>query len=317
MFFKILSNLKNKLYQITFIRKLVFFVKHVKIPFFGGLEIYKVGIFFIRGLAGGFLTTRAAAIAFNFFLAIFPSIIFIFSLIPFIPIDGFQEELQAELLFAAPKIMDTFLEDTLFDIIKNKHTSLLSLGFILAMYFATNGINSLLTAFVMSYHTEEHHARSWFSQQITAIMLTIFLTIFLFIAIFLTIFGGQIIQFVFDTILDFSRFDILLINLARWIIIIAFIYFSVAFIYFYGPKQKVQFFSPGASLATIAVILFTLGFAFYIDNFASYNKLYGSIGTVMGIMLMIYLNSLALLIGYELNAAIEHGSTHIRLEEYE
>ena len=65
------------------------------------------------------------------------------------------------------------------------------------------------------------------------------------------------------------------------------------------------------------MIGFTLGFAFYIDNFASYNKLYGSIGTVMGIMLMIYLNSLALLIGYELNAAINHGSTHIKLEEYQ
>ena len=213
--------------------------------------------------------------------------------------------------------MDTFLEDTLFDIIGNKHTSLLSLGFILALYFATNGINSLLTAFVMSYHTGNQDARSWFSQQIAALVLTLVLTLFLFVAIFLTIFGGHIIQFVFDTILDFSQFDILLINLARWITIIAFIYFSVAFIYFYGPKQKIKFFSPGASLATLAVILFTLGFAFYIDNFASYNKLYGSIGTVMGIMLMIYLNSLALLIGYELNAAIQHGSTHIQLEEYE
>jgi membrane protein len=312
-----LGNLKNKLYQITFIKKLIFFVKHVKIPFFGDLEIYKVGIFFVRGLAGGYLTTRAAAIAYNFFLAIFPSIIFIFSLIPFIPIDGFQDELQTELLFAAPNIMDTFLEDTLFDIIGNKHTSLLSLGFVLALYFATNGINSLLTAFVMSFHTGDRGARSWFSQQITAIVLTLVLTLFLFAAIFLTIFGGHIIQFVFDTILDFSKFDILLINIARWVTIIAFIYFSVAFIYFYGPKQKIKFFSPGASLATLAVILFTLGFAFYIDNFASYNKLYGSIGTVMGIMLMIYLNSLALLIGYELNAAIQHGSTHIKLEEYE
>ena len=311
-----LRKFQNRILQIPFFRKLIFIIKHVKIPFFGGLELYKLGKFFIQGLAGGFLTTRAAAIAYNFFLAIFPSIIFIFSLIPFIPIEGFQDELQKELLFAAPNIMDTFLQDTLFDIIANKHTSLLSLGFVLALYFATNGINSMLTAFVMSYHTEEGHTRSFISQQVTAIVLTIILTIFLFIAIFLTIFGATILHYVFDRLLDFSDSELFWLNIARWLITVAFIYFSVAFIYFYGPKQKVKFFSPGASLATLAMIGFTLGFAFYIDNFASYNKLYGSIGTVMGIMLMIYLNSLALLIGYELNAAINHGSTHIKLEEY-
>jgi membrane protein len=90
----------------------------------------------------------------------------------------------------------------------------------------------------------------------------------------------------------------------------------VAYIYYYGPKNKVKFFSPGATLATLSMIVVTMGFAFYIDNFSSYNKLYGSIGTVMGIMLMIYLNSFALLIGYELNAAIGHGSTHIQLDDY-
>jgi membrane protein len=308
--------LKDKLYQVTFFRKVIYLIKHVKIPFFGGLELYKLGKFFFQGLIGGFLTTRAAAIAYNFFLALFPSIIFIFILIPYIPVEGFQEGLQSELLFAAPNIMDTFLEETLFDIIANKHSSLLSLGFILALYFATNGINSMLTAFVMSYHTEHEHARSWFSQQVTSIVLTIVLTIFLFVAIFLTIFGEHILHFIFDQILGLNDSELFWLNVARWIIIVAFIYFSVAVIYFYGPKQKVKFFSPGASLATLAMILFTLGFAFYIDNFASYNKLYGSIGTVMGIMLMIYLNSLALLIGYELNAAINHGSTHIKLEDY-
>lgn len=312
-----LEKVKSYLYQIVWVRKLIYFVKHVKIPFFGGLEFYKLGKFFFQGLVGGFLTTRAAAIAYNLFLALFPSIIFIFSLIPFIPIDGFQEELQTELLFAAPAIMDTFFEETLFDIIENKHTSLLSLGFILAMYFATNGINSMLTAFSMSYHAEEQHTRSWMSQQMAAIVLTLVLTTFLFIATILTIFGETIIHYVFDLLLDFSDSELFWLNVARWAIITAFIYFSVAYIYFYGPKHKIKFFSPGASLATLLMIVVTMGFAFYIDNFNSYNKLYGSIGTVMGIMLMIYLNSFALLIGYELNAAIDHGSTHVKLDEYE
>ena len=308
--------IKAYLYRFLWVRKIVFFIKHVKIPFFGGLPVYKLGKFFIEGLVGGFLTTRAAAIAYNLFLAIFPSIIFIFSLIPYIPIEGFQDELQTELLFAAPKIMDTFMEETLFDIIENKHSSLVSLGFILAMYFATSGVNSMLTAFSMSYHSEDEHTRSFISQQIAAIVLTLVLTVFLFVAIILTIFGEHIIHYVFDLLLDFSQNELFWINIARWLVIIAFVYFSTAYIYYYGPKQKIKFFSPGASLATLAMIVFTLGFAFYIDNFASYNKLYGSIGTVMGIMLMIYLNSFALLIGYELNAAIEHGSTHVKLDEY-
>jgi membrane protein len=175
----------------------------------------------------------------------------------------------------------------------------------------------MLTAFSMSYHAEGVKTRTFLSQQMAAIVLTLVLTTFLFISIILTIFGANIIHYVFGLLLNLNANEIFWINVARWLIIIAFIYFSVAYIYFYGPKQKIKFFSSGASLATILMILVSLGFATYIENFGSYNKLYGSIGTIMGIMLMIYLNSFALLIGYELNAAIEHGSTHIKLDEYE
>ncbi len=310
------NNFLNKVQNNYLVRKFMYIVKHVKIPFFGGLELFKLGKFFLNGLIEGFLTTRAAAIAFNFFLALFPSIIFLFSLIPYVPIDGFQEELITELLFAAPNIMDTFMEDTLFDIIENKHSSLLSLGFILALYFATNGINSMLTAFTMSYHIEKEQHKTFLVQQATAITLTLVITIFLIISTILTIFGGHIIDYVFDVVLNFSSPHLFWINIARWLIIIAFVYFSVATIYFFGPKHEQKFFSPGASLATLFLILFTLGFAFYVENFSTYNKLYGSIGTIMGIMLMIYLNSLAVLIGYELNAAINHASTHVKLDEY-
>lgn len=312
-----LQKTQDYLFNRIWVRKFSYFLKHVQIPFFGGMPAYKLGKFFFQGLIQGFLTTRAAAIAYNLFLAIFPSIIFIFSLIPYIPMEGFQEQLQSELLFAAPAMMDTFIEETLFDIIKNKHSSLLSLGFLLAMYFATSGVNSMLTAFSMSYHTEGGKTRTFLSQQMAAIVLTLVLTTFLFISIILTIFGANIIHYVFELLLNLNANEIFWINVARWLIIIAFIYFSVAYIYFYGPKQKIKFFSSGATLATILMILVSLGFATYIENFGSYNKLYGSIGTIMGIMLMIYLNSFALLIGYELNAAIEHGSTHIKLDEYE
>ena len=308
--------IRNRLYRIALFRKAIYIIKHAKIPFFGGLPLFKLGKFFFNGLIEGFLTTRAAAIAFNFFLAIFPSIIFIFSLIPFVPIEGFQEELITELLFIAPNIMDTIIEETLFDIIENKHSSLLSLGFILAMYFATNGINSMLTALNMSYNSDKALHRSFISQQLTAISLTLTIVVLLILSTGLTIFGGNLISYVFDTILNLSDSNIFWINVARWLIVTAFVYFSVAIIYYFGPKQRGKFFSPGASLTTVFLIIFTLGFAFYLENFSTYNKLYGSIGTIMGIMLMFYFNSLALLIGYELNAAIDHASTHVKLDEY-
>jgi membrane protein len=288
----------------------------VKVPFFGGLPIYKLGKFFFNGLLEGFLTSRAAAIAFNFFLAIFPSIIFLFSLIPYIPIEGFQEELIHELMFAAPNIMDTFIEETLIDIIENKQSSLVSLGFFLALYFATNGINSMLTAFSMSTNVHKDDQHSFISLQIKSITVMVVLTVFLILATVLTIFGEQIVDLIFRDFLHFDKAAIVGFQFARWLIIIGFVYFSVAYVYYHGPKQKRKFFSPGASLATFFLILFTMGFGFYVENFATYNKLYGSIGTVMGIMLMIYLNSLALLIGYELNAAIDHASTHLKLDEY-
>ena len=310
------KSFSKKLLKNRIVRRIIYIVKHVQIPFFGGLELFKLGKFFYNGLIEGFLTTRAAAIAFNFFLAIFPSIIFIFSLIPYVPVEGFQEELVTELLFAAPNIMDTFLEETLFDIIENKHSSLLSLGFILAAYFATNGINSMLTAFNMSYNSDKTTHRSFISQQLTAIGLTIVIVLLLIISTGLTIFGGHIISYVFDNLLNLSDSSLFWLNVARWLIIVAFIYFSVAIIYYLGPKRRGKFFSPGASLTTVFLIIFTLGFAFYLDNFSTYNKLYGSIGTIMGIMLMFYFNSLALLIGYELNAAIDHASTHVKLDEY-
>jgi membrane protein len=307
---------KRWLYSNSAFLRIRHFIRHVKIPFFGDLPIYKVAIFFVRGLTEGFLTTRAAAIAYNFFLAIFPAIIFLFSIIPFIPIEGFQEELITELLFAAPKLMGSFIEGTLFDVIENKHTSLVSLGFILALYFATSGINSMLTAFSMSYHTDESNMRSFLGQQFVAIGLTLSITLFLFVAIVLIIFGEHLADFMVDYITAFQDWNVAFINFARWIIIVAFVYFCVSIIYYFGQKERAHFFSPGASLATLCIILFTLVFAYYVNQFNSYNKLYGSIGTIMGIMIMIYLNSLGLLIGYELNAAIKHGSTHIKLEEY-
>ncbi len=292
----------------SLVRTLQYF-KRVSLPGFGGVPIYYVVQFFFKGITEGYITTRAAAVSFNLFIAIFPAIIFLFSLIPFVPIENFQQQLILELIYIAPDVFDTFFESTILDIIENQNSGVMSLVFILALYFSTTGVNSMISAFSLTYHQPFVSARSWISQQLTAIWITIVLSFLLISGIGLTIFGEYLIEYFFDYLLDIEADYLTIIHFARWLIIVAFIYLSVAFIYYYGPKKEkgkkhVRFLSPGAILATTAIIGATLLFTLYLENFDSYNKLYGSIGTIMGLMILIYINCIAIILGYELNVAI-------------
>lgn len=282
-------------------------LKKAKIPGFEGLSLFTVAQFFFKGIQEGYITTRASAIAFNFFMALFPATIFIFSLIPYIPIDHFQENLLNYINTFLPENTFKSIEETINDLILRKRSSLLSFGFLLTLYFSTNGINAIISAFNMSYHSPLIGTRSWISQQITSIWLTLVLIIFLITGIGLTAFGGNIIDYLSSEFTSLDKVEILLIGTAKWIIIIGFIYFSVSLLYYSGPRntEHWKFFSAGSSTATLFIILFSLGFGTYVNNFDSYNKLYGSIGTLMVIMFWLYLNCIALLIGYEMNAAFK------------
>ena len=277
--------------------------KKIKPLGFNGLSIYDVTIFFIKGLQEGAITTRASSLAFNFFLAFFPSIIVFFTLIPYIPISGFQETLMEILSNILPPSTNAATFNTLEDIINNQRGGLLSIGFILALYFSTNGMSSLIQAFNSSYHIRENE--SILKHQLLSIILTIILSALVFLTIILIIFGKAAILYLIEYEI-ISQNQITLLNIAKWVILTFMLFIGITIIFNFGHsiKNKTKIFSPGALLATLFIILTSVFFSYYIDNFSQYNKIYGSIGTLIIILLWIYFNAIILLIGFELNASI-------------
>ena len=284
-------------------KKLANFFKKIKPIGFAGLNLYDVAIFFVKGLQEGAITTRASSLAFNFFLAFFPSIIVFFTLIPYIPIIGFQETLMEILSNILPPSTNNATFNTLDDIINNQRGGLLSIGFILALYFSTNGMSSLIQAFNSSYHIRENE--SIIKHQLLSILLTLVISALVFLTIILIIFGKTTITYLVDFQL-INQNKIVFLNIAKWVVLIFMLFVGITTIFNIGPaiKSKIKIFSPGAILATLFIILTSIVFSYYIDNFSQYNKIYGSIGTLIIILLWIYFNAIFLLIGFELNASI-------------
>jgi membrane protein len=278
--------------------------KKVVLPGFDGMPLYDVTVFFVKGLYEGYITSRASAISFNFFLAIFPMLIFFFTIIPFIPISNFQQSLLDLIRDLLPDTAFATVQTTVEDIVTRPRGGLLSLGFVLSLYFATNGIDSLMEAFNNTFHT--HETRSAIKQRLIAIMLLIIITILLIISIGLITFGTWLLSVVLPEKILESNLYFTVIVVSKWLVTIAMLFFAISFIFYLAPakRREFRFISAGSSLSTILIIVTTLGFNFYVDNFAKYNVLYGSIGTLLVVLLWIYFNSFSLLIGFELNASI-------------
>jgi len=294
----------EKILRWKFVILLINLSKKLVLPGFDGLPLYNVTRFFIKGLYEGYITSRASAISFSFFLAIFPSLIFFFTIIPFIPIENFQTTLLDLIHDFMPKSAYETVKETVEDIVTRPRGGLLSLGFILALYFSTNGVNNMMEAFNNTYHTIE--TRSSFRQWLIAALLVFILTILLILSIGLMTLGPVILSVFIPVKILESAFYSFLIWLLTWLLNVSAFFFAISFIYYLAPAKRrdFRFISAGSTLATLLVILTTLGFNFYVDNFAKYNILYGSIGTLMVVLLWIYFNAISLLIGFELNASI-------------
>lgn len=293
--------LTSKLIQVP-----VNFSKKIVIPGFDGLSIYEVLKFFIEGIQKNSLTTRASSLAFRFFLALFPTIIFVFALIPYIPIDNFQEELLLLIQSVLPEDAYELTNDTINSLIKDKDGSLLSFGFLFALYLASNGINSMLIAFNESYHSLKES--SFFETRIRSLFLLFIIMILMITAIGLIVFSATITNYLISNNFISSNYLLYILNGVKFIVLLLVFFFGISSIYYFGTTRikKFRFISAGSTLATLLSILLSSGFAYYVNNFDTYNKVYGSIGTLMVIMLWLYFNSLVLLIGFELNASISH-----------
>ena len=285
--------------------------KRIILPGFDGLPIYQVVKFFITGIQKNSLTTRASSLAFRFFLALFPSIIFLFALIPYIPIDNFQTQLLDLIKNVLPQNAYELSITTINDLVTDRNNSLLSFGFIFALYLASDGVNSMITAFNDSYHITEKN--SFLESRIRSLLLLFILTSLMILAIALIVFGGVINDYLLNHNYLSKNFAFYALKVGEYVILLLLFFLGISSLYYYGSikKKKFRFISAGSTFATILSILLSLGFAYYVNNFSTYNKIYGSIGTLMVIMLWLYFNSLVLLIGFELNASIKHAKEEL------
>ncbi|MES2062478.1 MAG: YihY/virulence factor BrkB family protein [Bacteroidota bacterium] len=287
--------------------------KTVYIPGFRPLPLYTVVVFFVLEIQKTSLANRAAALAYSFMLALFPAIIFLFTLIAYIPVNNFQEYLLSLFALIMPTNAYLAFQSTIVDIIKHQNGKLLSIGFITALYFATNGVSHLMQAFNKSSLILE--TRSWFKRRLIALILTIVISIALLIAIVIMIAGQSVIHYIQHKLHSKAEFWFWLIAFSRWIIILLIFFTSICILYRYGPsnKQKWKFINPGSILATSLAVLTSIGFTYYTNNFSSYNTVYGAIGTLIVVMIYMYLNSMILLIGFELNASVDLSKRTIRI----
>jgi membrane protein len=282
--------------------------KRVVLPGFNGVSIYDAMSLFFKALFFGSLPQRASAIAFSFFLAIFPTILFFFTIIPYLPIENLNVQVLGLIEETMPPSIFSLIADLVNDITQRTQFGLLSFGFVTAFLFATNGFQAIIGAFNTSIMVKEH--RSFWQIQWISLVLLIIVSFTIFLAVAIMTFYEFFLNFFNDQGYIQSGWVYNLIVVGNWVIEIALIYFTFSFIYFFAPQSgdsRYRLFSSGATFATILFMVSYLIFNYYAANFATYNALYGSIGTLILFMLWLYFDAFVLLLGFELNASIKEG----------
>lgn len=283
------------------------FLKVIKPPGFHGFSLYDLLEMYIIGIVKGALTYRAGSISFSFFMALFPFILFILNLIPFIDlipfinIENFDQTFLNYIELFLPPETQTFFADIFEDIRTKPRGGLLSSVFLLSIFLSANGISAIFGSFEVSYHV--NFSRSFFRQYFLSIAVSVLLAFLLLITV--------IIFFYFEFYI-LNNLDSLIASEIRWTRISQitffglFIYLTINILYYFGTIEgrKNQFFTPGSLMTTLLFFLTTYCFGIYIENFSNYNQLYGSIGALLIFLLYIWINSNILLLGFELNATL-------------
>jgi membrane protein len=286
-------------------------IKKAELPGFNGAPLDTVVHFVLKGFGRGALVTRASSIAFNMLMAVLPAFIFLFTLIPFIPVENFQSDLVRVFENLMPSNLYSVFENTIVEVITQKSGTLLIFMFFATIVFSTNGIHALMHAFNTSTHG--FTSRNWFQQRkIAVVMLFIILILFSFSGMLIILSKSVVKKLIAVGLLRMS-FIFYLVMILKWVLIIITLFLAISTLYYFVPAKKKEFryFSPGSLLATILFIITSLGFSAYVNNFGQYNKLYGSIGTLIVMMVWLYLNSIALLMGFELNASIKSAAEEL------
>ena len=299
-------NGKNKLVdfliQLPVVNWLIHKSKTTTLPGFSGIPIYQVVSFFIRQVQTIGMTERASAIAFNFVMAIPPATIFLFTLIPYLPI---TQSLQQELYKLIKDIIpgernNAVLINFLQDFINNPRNGLLSIGFILSLYFSSNAMMGIMRSFDKNY--AGFKKRSNWQRRKAALRLTVLLYVFVMASLVALIAREVVLEWLG---IENASLRALLSNL-RWSVIFLLFFGCISSIYKLAPSvhKKWKLINPGSIVATSLMLITSGALSWWVANFSNYNQLYGSISTVLIIMILIFINSLILLIGFELNVSI-------------
>lgn len=293
---------ENKLNKIPVVKQLVAITKSISLKSLEGLSFYDILEMYVSGILKGAFSYRASAVAFSFFMALFPFALFILNLIPFIPIDNFQADFLSFVEQGVPPNTFDAIQTIIQDILNNSYEGLLSSGFILSIFLMTNGVNAILGGFEMSTHITV--TRGFFKQYFIALAISLTLSLILIITVAAIVVFEVVIQKVKSQ--GFISDDLYLIEWGRYLFVILMILITTSILYKFGTKETatVAFISYGAVFTTILIIVSSYVFGIYVEKFARYNELYGSIGTLLVLMFYIWINCMVLLLGFELNATI-------------
>ena len=294
--------IEQKIEKIPVIRNLMHGAKRVKLPWLEGLSLYDLLEIYIIGIVEGAITYRAGAVAFSFFMALFPFALFILNLIPYIPIEGFQQDFLKFLEESVPPNTYEAIASIINDILNNSYQGLLSSGFLLSIFLMANGLNAILGGFESSHHVIIK--RGFLRQYLVALGMSLVLSLLLIVTVATAVIFEVFIQ---TTKLEnvFNN-NIQFIEIGRYGFLIVMILITSSILLKFGTKEAstTSFISIGSVFTTILIIISSYIFGIWVVKFSQYNELYGSIGTLLIMMFYIWLNCMVLLLGFELNTSI-------------
>ncbi|MBN2868098.1 MAG: YihY/virulence factor BrkB family protein [Flavobacteriaceae bacterium] len=296
--------IEDKLNKIPVVNVVVRLLGKIKLPGLEGLSLYDLLELYIIGIAKGALTARASAIAYSFFMALFPFLLFILIVIPYVPIDDFQSEFLIFLESFLPPTTTDFFYENIFNNIEGNKEGLISSVFVLSIFLMANGVNALFSGFENSYH--EQLTRNVIKQYLYALGIALILSFLLIITVVVLGYFQIYVISTFEGYID-SRNTDFWANFAQYVFFVIMVYLATAVLYYFGTAEgkTSKFFSVGALFTTVLIMLTSYLFGIYIENFAKYNELYGSIGALLILLFYLWLNANILLLGFELNISLK------------
>lgn len=315
----LVSNIKRllRVLRVTVIRKIIHLTRRIIIPGFEGISLWEILFFFVWSIRRGLVTTRASSLAFHFFLAMIPFGLVMVIVSAYLPFFDLQEDILPVFGSFIPETIFNQFVSNISDFQNSTVNSLISFGFILALYFSSNGFSVLIRSFNSSKVSFEK--RKWWSAKITAILFVFVIIVAILALVFVVLLERKALNFLAENSEFVADNLSTIFSIVTALFVSIMLYLAIAFIYYFGPSncKEFRFFSAGSTLATVLIIVISELYSFYIQKFAKYDELYGSLGTIMMLLLWIYIISFVLLLGFELNASIHGAVQKKKLDDLE